>query len=127
MNLNKLCVLLALCLFILFGCENSNSEKDNLSKVNFGKNLTITVSDKETIDAEYLKQVLEGKIKRNSPFFDLWDNQELKKMINYMAENNLILVAGEYTFNQAWKFDNGFLVLNNNEKREVFKFRQKDK
>ena len=92
----------------------------------FGKELIITISEGEIIDAEYLQQVFDGKIKRdNKPFFNLWDKQEFKKMIDYMEKNNLILVAGKYTFNQSWKFDNGFFVSNNNEKHEVFRFKQK--
>ena len=54
----------------------------------------------------------------------LWDKQELEKMADYMDKNNLMLSAGEYTFNQAWKFDNGYLISNNNEKHEVFRFEQ---
>ena len=93
--------------------------------MHFGKKLIITISEGEIIDAEYLQQVFDGKTKRDKPSFDLWDKQEFKKMIDYMDKNNLILVSGEYTFNQSWKFDNGFLVSNNNEKHEVFKFKQK--
>ena len=124
MKLNKLC-LLFLCLFFLVGCENYNNEKEKSREMHFGKELIITISEGEIVDAEYLQQVLDGKTKRDKPFFDLWDKQEFKKMIDYMKKNNLILVAGKYTFNQSWKFDNGFFVSNNNEKHEVFRFKQK--
>ncbi|MBR1970920.1 MAG: hypothetical protein IKA17_11270 [Clostridia bacterium] len=124
MKLNKFC-LLFLCLLVLVGCENNNNEKENLREMYFGKNLTITISEGETVDAEYLQQMFDGKTKRDKPFFDLWDKQEFVKLIDYMDKNNLILVAGEYTFNQSWKFDNGFLVSNNNKKHEVFNFKQK--
>lgn len=123
MKLNKLCLLVTLCLLIFVGCENVNNEKRSLREMYLGKNLTITISESETIDAEYLQQIFDGKSKRDKPFFDLWDKQEFLKLIDYMDKNNLILAAGEYTFNQSWKFDNGFLVSNNNEKHEVFKFK----
>jgi len=111
---------------MLFVYKNSGNEKRSSREMYFGKTLTIAISENETIDADYLQRVLSGEVKRDSPFFDLWDTQEFIKLIDYMDKNDLILVPGEYTFNQSWKFDDGFLVLNSNEKREVFQFEQKD-
>ena len=42
-----------------------------------------------------------------------------------MKEKNLMIVPGEYTFNQAWRFEDGIFILNNGEKREIFKFTTK--
>ena len=91
----------------------------------FGKNITIFVSDDETIDADNLQEVLNGNIKKETPYFDQWDNDELKNLIDYMRENNYSIVPGQYTFNQAWGFRNGVFVLNNGEKREIFKYQIK--
>gem|GEM_PF-4141921 len=126
MKSNKSYLLVVLCLLMLFVYKNSGNEKRSSREMYFGKTLTIAISENETIDADYLQRVLSGEVKRDSPFFDLWDTQEFIKLIDYMDKNDLILVPGEYTFNQSWKFDDGFLVLNSNEKREVFQFEQKD-
>lgn len=117
-----------LCLLglILVGCENNVKENDGLHETNFGKNLTITVSEDEIVDAEYLQKVLDGEIKKEVPYFDLLDEKELKNLIDYMAQNSYIIVPGQYTFDQAWIFENGMFVLNNGEKCEVFKFETKD-
>lgn len=124
MKLSQLGLLLIMCMFVLFGCESAGTEIENVHEANFGKTLTIAISEKETVDAQYLKLVLDGKAKGESRSFVLWDKQELEKMADYMDKNNLMLSAGEYTFNQAWKFDNGYLISNNNEKHEVFRFEQ---
>ena len=107
-------------MLIFSGCQ-----KGNLQDINLGKDLTITVSENDIIDAEYLQKALDGEIKKDAPSFDLWDSEELMKMIDYMNENNLMLDTGKYTFNQSWKFDNGFLVSGDGEKHEVFSFKQK--
>ena len=88
----------------------------------FGKELNVTVLENEIIDVEYLQSIYNGGTENDATKFALWDKKELKKMIDYMNENNLILAPGEYTFNQAWRFNDGLLVINNGEKREVFKF-----
>ena len=121
----RLLVIMALLTFtfvLTTGCDNNSDGSGGLQGMIFGKNITITITDNETIDAEHLQKVLDGEVKKEMPYFDLWDNDELKKMIDYMNENNYIIIPGQYTFNQAWNFESGLFVLNNGEKREVFKF-----
>ena len=91
-----------------------------------GKNLTVTVSEDEIIDADYLRKVLEGEANKDESVFYLWDSEELTKLIDYMSENDLIIAAGQYSFNQACNFEDGFFTLNNGEKQQVFKFIKKD-
>ena len=114
------CLLFALVLFS--SCENIGSEKSDQQDMRFGKELNVTVLENEIIDVEYLQSIYNGGTENDATKFALWDKKELKKMIDYMNENNLILAPGEYTFNQAWRFNDGLLVINNGEKREVFKF-----
>ena len=123
--------LLIIIIFITFialmaGCEkkevlNGGQEENMLM---FGKKINITISEGEVVDAAHLQKVLEGKIHKDVPYFDLWNEKELKKMIDYMKKNDYMIIPGRYTFNQAWRFKDGMLVLNNGEKREVFKFQK---
>lgn len=92
----------------------------------FGKNITITISEDEVIDSEHLQNVLNGTVKKDIPYFNLLDDDELAKLIEYMTENNLIIKPGKYTFNQSWKFDNGEFMLNSGEKRKIFEFQQQN-
>ena len=124
MKIIKVCLLLSLCIILFSGCKEDNHKIGDLEITNLGKNLTITVSENETVDSEYLQNVLDGKIKKDVPYFDLWDSSELAKMIDYMDKNNLALVEGVYTFNQTWTFEDGLLVSNDNEKHEIFNFKQ---
>ena len=119
-------------IFILtIGCNNFN-ENGDLTGMKFGKNITIIVSDDEIIDGDYLQRMLDGEIKKEIPYFDLWDNDELKNMIDYMKKNNFIIASGQYTFNQSWKFEDGTFIIRKikngkiiTEKCEIFKFQPK--
>lgn len=127
--LNKqvfLMALITLMLVFTIGCRNNTEGNGGLQGMKFGKNISITVSDNEVVDANYLQKVLDGEVKKEVPYFDLLDDKELKSLIDYMEQNNFIIVPGQYAFNQAWAFDNGVFVLNNGEKREVLKFKTKD-
>ena len=77
--------------------------------------------------------MLDKDIKKDVPYFDQWDSDEFKKLIEFMKENNYIIKPGKYTFNQAWGFEDGLFCikrLDKNgkisiEKREILKFRKK--
>ncbi len=120
-------ILLALSLvgLICVGCENTAQEDEGLHGEKFGKDLTITVTENECVDAEYLQKVLDGEIKKDVPYFDLWDEEELKELIDYMAQNEYVIIPGQYTLNQTWLFEDGMFVLSSGEKCEVFKFKDK--
>lgn len=121
MKLLKFSALFVIILIVLTGCEN-DTENGDLNAMKLGKNLTITISDDETVDANYLQKILDKEIVKDVPYFDMWDDVELKNLIDYLSINNYVIKPGTYTFNQAWGFDNGMFTLNNGEKREVFKF-----
>ncbi len=72
-----------------------------------GKELNIEIPKDTVVNAQHLQDVLEEKFKTDKPYFNLWDKDELKKMIDYMDKNNLIITPGNYKLNQAWKFENG--------------------
>ena len=112
---------LCLCVVVLAGCAKNN---ETYSELRFGKKITITVTKYEVVDSAHLQKVLAGDIKKDVAYFDLWDEEDLEKMIKYMEENDFVIAPGQYTFNQAWRFDDGMLVLNNGEKRKVFSFQK---
>jgi len=125
----KLSIIIIFITFItlMAGCQKNpvvnGGQEENMLR--FGKKINITISDYEVVDAAHLQKVLDGKINKDVPYFDLWNKEELKKMIDFMKKNDYMIVPGKYTFNQAWRFEDGMLVLNNGEKREVFKFQKK--
>jgi hypothetical protein len=121
-------ILSLVCVFVT--CRNKILvENIELKKeIYIGKHFTISVSENEIIDANYLQNVLDGKIRKDVPYFDLWNNNELKKLIDYMKCNNFIIAPGEYRFNQGWQFKDGiFFYWNGKEFDEfdVFKFENK--
>lgn len=125
-----LTALFMLMLVFVTSCNNNSNENGDLQGMKFGKDLTITVSDNEIIDSEYLQKVLDGEVKKDVPYFDLWDAQELKNLIDYMKQNDYMIIPGQYTFNQAWKFENGMFIISKiengktvPENQEVFKFK----
>lgn len=119
-------IFLFLCIITssFYGCNSSRTESEK--ELYLGKNLTVTVSEDEIIDADYLRKVLEDEANKDESVFYLWDSEELTKLIDYMSENDLIIAAGQYSFNQACNFEDGFFTLNNGEKQQVFKFIKKD-
>lgn len=112
-------------ILVTAGCTKNADGNGGSHEMLFGKNISITISEGEIVDAVYLQQVLDGDVKKEVPYFDLWNKEELKKMIVYMDKNDYMIVPGKYTINQAWSFEDGKFVLNNGEKREVFKFQKK--
>ena len=124
MKLFRFSIFFIIGLLLLTGCDK-NVENGGVDAMKFGKNLTITISEDEIVDANYLQKVLDKEIVKDIPYFDMWDNIELKKLIDYLAENDYFIKPGSYTFNQAWGFDSGKFVLNNGEEREVFKYQKK--
>lgn len=114
-------ILVPICI-LLVGCIHNTTEKGNEETMKFGKNITITILDNEFINSTYLQNVLDGVIKKDYPYFDSWDNDELAQLIEYMADNNYIIKPGTYTFNQTWGFDDGEFVINESEKRRIFEF-----
>ena len=125
MRLIKAYILLYFCLVILAGCDINSNNDGGLQDMRFGKNITIDIADNETIDAEHLQKVLEGKYKIETPYFDLMDQEELAKMVEYMRQNDYITAPGKYILNQAWSFEDGVFILNNGEKRKIFEFQPK--
>lgn len=117
-------LLVFIAVLMMSSSNNFNVNKEK-QRMKLGKKLTIVVSDDEVIDAEYLQKVLNGEIKKEVAWFDLWDANELEKLINYMDINDYMIEPGEYTFSQAWGFSDGYFVLNNGEKQEIFKFKKK--
>ena len=105
-------VFISVSILSLISCKNGGPQE-----MKFGKDLTITVHNDETVDAKHLRCVLEGEIKKNEPYFDLWDAQELEKLIGYMEKNDFILVEGRYIINQTTTFDKAV---------EIFQFEQKE-
>lgn len=114
------CTLLSGCIHNIIGNGDGESMK-------FGKNITIIISESEMIDSTYLQNVLNGTVKKDYPYFDSLNDDDFVKLIEYMADNNYIIKPGTYTFNQAWRFDNGEFILNNGEKRKILEFhRERD-
>jgi len=89
--------------------------------------LQLLVAENESVDAAYLRNVLNGEIisEGNLPFWDLWDENELLKMIAYMEHNNFKIFPGAYTFNQASRFEDGLLRTPPGEKIQVFQYQSK--
>lgn len=107
---------------IITGMLVSHKEIDeSKNDIRIGKEITVVVEEHELIDAVYLKSALDGEATIGK-HFQLLDPNELGKMIDYMEKNNLKLAPGKYTFNQAWKFDNGKMVTHAGEFVDVFEF-----
>jgi hypothetical protein len=119
-------LLLSLCVPIFGGHENTFFENRDFWNMKIGKNITVTITENETVDAEHLQRVFDGELKKEIPYFDLLDNDELKNMIDYMKQNDYVIVPGQYTFNQGWHFKNGVFILNSGKTLEVFKFQTKE-
>lgn len=122
MKIAKLLFVLSLVGLMCAGCVHTTQEEEGLHEVTVGKDLTITITEDACVNAEHLQKVLDGEIKKDVAYFDLWDEEELKELIDYMAQNEYAIVPGQYTLNQAWLFEDGMFVLNSGEKREVFQF-----
>lgn len=107
------------------------------AEMKIGKDLYITVSDNEIIDSTYLKNVfnfdIESTGKRLSDIEELtnlgslrlWNSAEFEKMINYMDDNNFMILPGTYTINQTYKFKDGLFEIGNGKQCEIFKFQTK--
>ena len=125
---------LCLCLFICIGIFTYKKIDKEIEKVvmpavglfleenYYGKELMVEVTEREVIDAEYLQKVVDGEITGVDVLWDLWNERELEKMIDYLDKNNFMLAPGIYTFFQQSEFEDGVLVLNG-EKNEVFKYK----
>lgn len=117
-------IILLACL--MSGCYHADHlPEENDLNVTIGKDLAIVISENGVVDAEHLQMVLDGKIQKDVPYFDMLPDEELLKLIAYMEDNNYIIVPGRYEINQSWTFYEGKFVLNNGEKRAVLKFKKK--
>ena len=96
-----------------------------MKKWDLEKSFDVTVDESEIVDAQYLQKVLDERIVKDVPYFDLLDSDQLEKMINYMSENNFMITPGTYKLNQSWKFEDGLFKINNGKKQEIFKFKTK--
>ncbi|MDR1350536.1 MAG: hypothetical protein LBJ59_07150 [Zoogloeaceae bacterium] len=93
----------------------------------FGKTINLEITKDEMVDFEHLQKVLDGKIKKSTPHFDLLNRDGLKELIEYMKTNNYVIVSGKYVFNQGWKFEKGDFITNSGERREIFRFIVKER
>ncbi len=100
--------------------DNDERETGNMS---FGKNITITVAEGELVDSVYLNQVLNGEISKDVPF-GMWNNEALSKLAEYLERNNYVVAPGQYDINQAWGFEDGYIIVGD-EKREILRFESK--
>ena len=100
---------------------------------------TLEVSENQIIDSKYFQKLLEFDTNTLNGHFDgsrsefgkfvvlrLNQDEELKKLINYMKENDYRIVPGKYKFlDENWVFDDGsfiFAIDGKLKKTEVFKF-----
>ncbi len=120
MKMKRIIALFFVMCFALSGC---NVNVENETKV--GKNIIVTVSPEEVVDAEYLQDVVNETIKKDTSHFGLMTETELLQMIEYMEENKYIIKSGEYELNQSWDFEDGEFILNNGQKEKVFVFEKK--
>ncbi len=126
MKQKLLIITIVLLICMLTGCNNDfNLTGEDDMYLMFGKNLEIVISENDIVDSEHLQKVLDGEIQKDMPYFDMWNDKELSKLIEYMSDKDYTIVPGRYVINQSWIFSEGKFVLNNGEKRVVFKFRSK--
>ena len=119
--------LLSISLFLGFSdYKTDNQKSENIQTIGFGKIITITVSETEVVDADFLEKVIDEDIKKDILWFDMLDNSVLEELINYMRINDFEIVPGKYNVNQAWRFKNGKFIINDNGTEvEVFTFKKK--
>jgi hypothetical protein len=89
----------------------SGLKKDSL-QLRIGKNFTVNIPEDVIVDASFIDKVNKGEIEYKRPnglypqkFFNLIGDEERNKLINYMADNQLVIEPGLYTINQAWSAD----------------------
>lgn len=128
---NKLLILVAIMVFVMIsgGCEQEQidyNEKEVNQEVQLyiGKSFSVSIAEDETVDAEYLKRVKSGEIKKDVPYFDMLDEATLTNLIEYMENNEYEIVPGEYGINQGWGFRDGLFIVGD-ETREILKFKKK--
>lgn len=84
------------------------------------------VAEDEVVDAAYLKKVLNNETSKDIPFFDMWNKMALLNLTEYLERNDYIVVPGKYVINQAWGFEEGYIIVGD-EKQEILKFKSKNK
>ena len=99
---NKFLILVAIMVFVMIsgGCEQEQidyNEKEVNQEVQLyiGKSFSVSIAEDETVDAEYLKRVKSGEIKKDVPYFDMLDEATLTNLIEYMENNEYEIVPGE--------------------------------
>lgn len=84
--------------YVIFSINfNSNLKAQGLTGI--GKNFTVEVP--QNIDYTIF----------NDEEFDIWNEKERNKMIEYMKEENIKLKAGTYTINQANTFEKALEIF----------------
>lgn len=73
-------------------------------EIRIGKVFTISINNDMLVDAQYLQDVKDLKVKDELGFL-LFNNIELQELIDYMYDKKLYIKSGDYTVNQAWKFE----------------------
>ena len=111
-------------IILILAFSNYGSTAVHNEEITVGKNITVVISDSESVDYKHLQKVSDGEVHKDVPYFDMMAEEELEKLIDYMEENNYIILSGTYTFNQSWKFNNGEFELPSGEKNKVFDFKQ---
>lgn len=128
---NKFLIFVAVMGFVMIsgGCEQEQidyNEKEVNQEVQLyiGKSFSVSISEDETVDAEYLKRVKSGEIKKDVPYFNMLNEPALTNLIEYMENNEYEIVPGEYSINQGWGFRDGIFIVGD-EPREILKFKKK--
>lgn len=107
---------------VLIWQAERQKENTDINDMRIGKNITVEITDGESINSDYLRNVLNGTTVEPNPFFIMMEDRELEKLIEYMEENEYKIGSGVYTINQAWRFDDGEFVTQSGEKRDIFAF-----
>jgi len=87
-----------------------------LENERIGKDLTINISEEMEVDSSFINKVVHEKINCDGTFFGMIDDEECKKLVEYMSDNNLVIETGVYIINQTW---NAEKII------ETLKFREK--
>ena len=98
----SIAILIIITLMICIVFYNINAK---LKTLKIGKDLYIRITDDMNVDADFISDVLNERIYYKNVFFDMIDDEECQKLIDYMSQNNLVIESSLYVINQAWLFE----------------------
>lgn len=130
MSKKVLILLVILALTTIFNGCRQTEKNENVKEITqehqlrIGKTIHFSISEDETVDAEHLRNVMDGKIKKDVPYFDMLDKATMTNLIEYMENNEYEIIPGEYGINQGWRFKDGLFIVGD-ETREILKFKKK--